>query len=224
MLSKLLSRHKKDFSPLFIPDLNPGNTFMMDFSIHNPEMKLLDFQNVNELNSYVFDKIKLAGKQYGYGGYMEDREVYRRSPLFTLSPEEARSIHLGIDVWTEAGKPVNAPLNSLVHSFTNNDNYGDYGPTIILEHELEGISFYTLYGHLDLASIENLYEGKPFEMGQPFCRVGNFPVNGDWPPHLHFQIISEMKDYKGDFPGVCSKSDKEKYQKICPDPLVFFSF
>ena len=224
MLSRLLSRHKKDFSPLFDPDLNPGNTFMMDFSIHNPEMKHLDFQNVNELNSYVFEKIKQEGKRYGYGGYMEDREVYRRSPLFAVSPEEARSIHLGIDVWTEAGKPVYAPLDSTVHSFANNDNYGDYGPTIILMHELEGISFFTLYGHLELESLENLYEGKSINKGQVFCHVGNFPVNGDWPPHLHFQVILDMDDKKGDFPGVCSKSDKEKYMKICPDPLVFFSF
>ena len=223
MLGKLLPRHKKDFSPLFVPDLNHGNTFIMDFSIHNPEMKLLDFQNVNELNSYVFDRIKLAGKQYGYGGYMEDREVYRRSPLFAVSPEEARSIHLGIDVWTEAGKPVNAPLDSTVHSFANNNNYGDYGPTIILKHELEGITFFTLYGHLDLESLENIHEGKSINKGQVFCHVGNFPENGDWPPHLHFQVILDMDDKKGDFPGVCSKSDKEKYMKICPDPMIFFS-
>lgn len=223
MLSELLLSYKKDFSPLFLPDLKPENTFMLDFSIHNPEMKALDFQNVKGLNSYVFDKIRQAGMQYGYGGYLEDREVYRRSPLFAVSPEEARSIHLGIDVWTEAGKPVHAPIKSKVHSFANNDNYGDYGPTIILGHELEGLSFYTLYGHLDPGSIENLYEGKPIEQGHPFCRVGNFPDNGDWPPHLHFQIITEMGDKKGDFPGVCSKSDLEKYKRICPDPLVFFS-
>lgn len=223
MLNELLSESKKDFSPLFQPDLNPENTYFLDFSIHNPEMKLLDFQKIDELNSYVFNKIKQAGMKYGYGGYIEDREVYRRSPLFALSPEEARSIHLGIDVWTEAGKPVFAPLDSTVHSFANNDNYGDYGPTIILKHELKGISFYTLYGHLDLESIENLYEGKPIEKGQMFCRVGNYPVNGDWPPHLHFQIISDIGQKKGDFPGVCSKYDKEKYMKICPDPLVFFS-
>lgn len=223
MLSELLSRYKKDFSPIFLPDLKPENTCIMDFSVDNPEMKALDFENVDKLNSYVFDKIKQAGMQYGYGGYLEDREVYRRSPLFAVSPEESRSIHLGIDVWTEAGKTIHAPIKSIVHSFANNDNYGDYGPTIILEHKLEGINFYTLYGHLDPESIVNLYEGKPVEEGEPFCRVGNFPVNGDWPPHLHFQIISEIMNKKGDFPGVCSKSEIEKYKKICPDPLVFFS-
>jgi peptidoglycan LD-endopeptidase LytH len=223
MLNELLSKYKKQFSPLFLPELNPGNTFMLDFSVDNPEMKDLDFQNVEELNAYVFNKIKKAGMEYGYGGYMEDREVYRRSPLFAVSPEEARSIHLGIDVWTQAGKPVHAPMSSIVHSFANNDNYGDYGPTIILEHELEGIRFYTLYGHLDPESIENLVVGKSIEKGEPFCHVGNFPVNGDWPPHLHFQVILDMGSKKGDFPGVCSKSDKEKYMKICPDPIVFFS-
>ena len=155
-LYQILHEKRDTFSPLFEPDLSKDNTLIMDFSIYNPEMKILDFQNVNELNTYVFGKIRGAGKRYGYGGYMEDREVYRRSPLFAVSPEEARSIHLGIDVWVDAGEPVFCPADARIHSFANNDNYGDYGPTIILEHNLSGTTFYTLYGHLDPGSIDNL--------------------------------------------------------------------
>lgn len=223
-LEQILHLKKDNFSPLFEPDLSKDNTLLMDFSIYNPEMKILDFQNVNELDSYVFGKLKEAGKRYGYGGYMEDREVYRRSPLFAVSPEEARSIHLGIDVWVDVGEPVFCPVDARIHSFANNDNYGDYGPTIILEHNIEGEFFYTLYGHLDPGFIDNLREGKHIGKGEQFCRVGNFPVNGDWPPHLHFQIISDMGNKRGDFPGVCSKSEKDVYKKMCPDPAVFFSF
>ncbi len=46
----------------------------------------------------------------------------------------------------------------------------------------------------------------------------NFPENGDWPPHLHFQIISEIGEYKGDFPGVSSVENREYFLRICPDP------
>lgn len=221
-LTPLLRKHKNQFATLFQPPLAPENTLMMDFSVNNPEMKVLDFTNIQQLNAFVFNEIETAGKVYGYGGYMEDREIYRRSPLFAVSPDEARSIHLGIDVWTQARQQVYCPLNAKVHSFANNDNYGDYGPTIILEHELEGTIFFTLYGHLELESLEGLFVGKPFKKGEEICRVGNFPVNGDWPPHLHFQVIADMKNKIGDYPGVCSKAEKELYKELCPDPVIFF--
>lgn len=222
-LTDTLALHKEEFSPLFQPDLTPENTLMMDFSVHNPEMKSIDFNDIEGLNRFVFEKIEKAGKIYGYGGYMEDREIYRRSPLFSISTEEARSIHLGIDVWTPDGQNVYAPHKATVHSFANNANYGDYGPTIILEHQLGESVFYTLYGHLSLESLQNMKKGKVIEKGEPFCQVGNFPVNGDWPPHLHFQVIADMNGKEGDFPGVCSKKEEMEYRRICPDPIVFFS-
>ncbi len=223
-LKDILKKHQGELAPLFRPDLNQENTFILDFSTSNIEMKSIDFKDVVEMNSFVFEKINASSKLYGYGGYMEDREIYRRSPVFNTSSNQSRNIHLGVDVWTPDGKPVHCPLNALVHSFKNNNNYGDYGPTIILEHQLAGNIFYTLYGHLSLDSITGLYEGKIIQKGEAFCKVGNFPVNGDWPPHLHFQIIADMQGNKGDFPGVCSAENKMEYAKLCPDPVVFFSF
>lgn len=221
-LLKLLEEYQPNFAPLFDPALTAKNTLMMDFSATNPELQALNFTHIPELNDFVFQQIAAAGKKYGYGGYLEDREVYRRSPLFALSPETARSIHLGVDIWAPAQTPVYCPLEGQVHSFANNDNYGDYGPTIILEHRLMESTFYTLYGHLSLESIEGLYEGRVFSKGERLCWLGNYPVNGDWPPHLHFQVMTTMQGYKGDYPGVCSQQDKEKYRQICPDPRLFF--
>ncbi|WP_238593699.1 hypothetical protein, partial [Endozoicomonas atrinae] len=43
-------------------------------------------------------------------------------------------------------------------------------------------------------------------------------VNGHWPPHLHFQVISDLLDQKGDFIGVAPKSERDYYLSICPDP------
>ena len=40
-------------------------------------------------------------------------------------------------VRVERGKSVHAPLTSTVHSFANNEGQGNYGPTIILQHELQ---------------------------------------------------------------------------------------
>lgn len=221
-LNNILTQYKSTIHPLFQPDLNRDNTLIMDFSADNPEMKKKDFNDIEGLNSYVFEKIKMANKKYGYGGYMENREIYRRSPLFAISPDDARSIHLGIDVWTEAGRLVYCPLDAVVHSYQNNKNYGDYGPTIILEHSFHSHVFYTLYGHLSIDSLEGLYKGKAFARGEVFCTVGKYPENGEWPPHLHFQVITDMMGKTGDFPGVCSKDEVDAYLRLCPDPLVFF--
>jgi len=109
-----------------------------------------------------------------------------------------------------------------VHSFKNNTNFGDYGPTIILKHRIENIEFYTLYGHLSLESIENLNVGQTFKQGEQIATLGDAKVNGDYPPHLHFQIIKDMQDYVGDYPGVCSKQDLEFYMQNCPNPEILF--
>ncbi|MDX9940905.1 MAG: peptidoglycan DD-metalloendopeptidase family protein [Bacteroidales bacterium] len=208
--------------PLFEPELNQGNTFMLDFSGSNKDLQTIDFGNTSQLDKYISAQIRKSGKQYGYGGYLENREVYRRSALFSKNQDEARSIHLGVDIWAPAGQEVFSPLDAKIHSLQNNAQFGDYGPTIILEHKLEGKTFFTLYGHLSLESLMGLHPGDRIGPGTPFCQVGNFPVNGDWPAHLHFQVILDMMGKWGDFPGVCLASEKEDYSRICPDPIVFF--
>ena len=42
--------------------------------------------------------------------------------------------------------------------------------------------------------------------------------NGNWPPHLHFQIIEDMELKEGDYPGVCTSANREKYLANCPNP------
>jgi murein DD-endopeptidase MepM/ murein hydrolase activator NlpD len=71
---------------------------------------------------------------------------------------------------------------------------------------------------LALASIKNLKNGMPFKKGQQLATLGNSSKNGDYAPHLHFQIIKNIEDYDGDYPGVCSESDLDFYLDNCPDP------
>lgn len=221
-LSNLLHKYSSDFHPLFNPVLNKDNTAFIDLSVDNDHIKTVDFDEVDQFSRYIFGTLRSDRKLYGYGGYMEDREVYRRSPLFFLQGDTARSIHLGIDVWIEESTPVYCPYDGIIHSFKNNNHYGDYGPTIIIEHQLEDTFFYSLYGHLSSDSLDILEEKMPVRKGDMIAKIGNIEENGEWPPHLHFQIISDMKDKKGDFKGVAAKYELNKYAKICPDPLPFF--
>ena len=206
---------------------------ILDFSANNPDLATLDLTDTATFTGYVFGKMKAARATVGVGGYNEHRVIYRRSDHFNAS-EEPREIHLGIDFWAVAGTPVFAPLPSIVHSFQDNAHFGDYGPTIILEHNIEGDLIYSLYGHLTRTSskkyilshnlvtifkgVVGLYEGKTFDVGDQIGEIGPYPENGDWPPHLHFQLMTDMLGLRGDFPGVCSLADRAKFLSICPNP------
>jgi hypothetical protein len=63
-----------------------------------------------------------------------------------------------------------------------------------------------------------LNEGQYINRGQEFAHFGEPRENGQWPPHLHFQIIADMQFKKGDYPGVCKFSEREKYLHNCSDP------
>lgn len=152
------------------------------------------------------------------GGYGEDRSVYTQA-LFAPDGEEARTVHLGIDVFAPAGSDVCTPLNARVHSSRINDAEGDYGPTIILEHTpVPGLKFHTLYGHLSRDSLKGLKPGTAFMAGEKIGELGTRRENGGWPPHLHFQVILDIGPAKGDYPGVCKRSEQARWLSLCPDP------
>jgi murein DD-endopeptidase MepM/ murein hydrolase activator NlpD len=141
----------------------------------------------------------------------------------TLTAEtetEPRRLHLGVDIWGPAGTKVMAPLDGIVHSFAFNNNDSDYGATIILTHNLDGVGFHTLYGHLSLNSLKNLYEGQKVTSGEVIAEFGMRFENGNWPPHLHFQLIADMQGWKGDYPGVCRFSERMQWLTNCPDPNI----
>ncbi len=152
------------------------------------------------------------------GGYDEDRAVYT-SPIFAGDGEEARTVHLGVDIFAAPGTPVFAPLDGRVHSFQDNAGALDYGPTIVLEHFVSrALVFYTLYGHLSRESLEALYPGKPFRAGERMAELGDATVNGGWAPHLHFQVVLDLMGRTGDFPGVVKLGERAGWKTICPDP------
>lgn len=190
----------------------------VDFSAANDDLTALDLTNTESFTTYIFGALLENNRYIGVGGYDEHRIMYRRSAHFNGLAGEDRCIHLGIDIWAEAGTPVYAPLPGEVHSAAFNDNFGDYGPTLIMRHELDGLIFHTLYGHLTLDSLRGKVEGDRIESGERIAAIGNYPENGHWPPHLHFQIITDIGDYRGDYPGVASLADRGTYLANCPDP------
>ncbi|HQW83552.1 MAG TPA: peptidoglycan DD-metalloendopeptidase family protein [Ferruginibacter sp.] len=214
-LENALVKNRSTFHPVvkFNPDIE--KLFQFDFTETNTELGKDTVADTQLFSNYIDTQLKKNNAKYGIGGYNENRKLYKRSEIF--DGEEPRSVHLGIDVWGPAGTTVYVPLGGMVHSFAFNDGFGDYGATIILLHQLETVAFHTLYGHLSLADISRLSEGAYVSRGEVLGHFGTLAENGNWPPHLHFQIIQDIQLKEGDYPGVCKLSERESYLKNCPD-------
>nr|WP_321233463.1 peptidoglycan DD-metalloendopeptidase family protein [uncultured Psychroserpens sp.] len=217
--SQLLAKLGKQSLYVLEPSIPKSDYVALDLSVTNTALQAVDISSSETLEAYINQHIKANNAKVAYGGYLETRNIYQRSSYFNdTNPDTERNIHLGLDFWIAADTPIYTPLDAEVHSFKNNTNFGDYGPTIILKHHIDTFEFYTLYGHLSLASIEHLKVGQQFKQGQQIATLGDASVNGDYPPHVHFQIIKDLQGYVGDYPGVCSKNDLEFYRGNCPDP------
>ncbi|SDJ79307.1 Peptidase family M23 [Flavobacterium noncentrifugens] len=177
-----------------------------------------NFKNASEFESAIEKYLSENDADVAFGGYNEVRNLYSRSALFKNQNDEERNIHIAMDLWIKAETPVLAALDGKIHSFKNNIGLGNYGPTVILEHHFEGFTFYTLYGHLSIESLENLEIDAVFHQGDAIGYLGDATENGDYAPHLHFQMIKNLDGNFGDYPGVCGKSKLEYYLENCPDP------
>ena len=190
----------------------------LDLSVSNIELSKLAIDDATIFEEFIKEKLLKNNAKVAFGGYNEERNLYKRSTVFNDNQTEERNIHIGLDLWIKAGTPVLAALDGTVHSFNYNNNLGDYGPTILLKHSIKDQSFYTLYGHLSLESIATIKVGDFFTKGQQLGTLGDVSVNGNYAPHLHFQIIKDIATNIGDYPGVCSKKDLNYYIENCPDP------
>lgn len=225
-LVSLLRKHQHDFYKVVDFDADREHILHLDLTSGNTALSPRLLSDTSLFASYINSCLMERKCRYAIGGYGELREMYARSALFdgreykgdSRNDKEPRRLHLGIDIWGEVGTPVYAFTGGMVHSFAFNDAFGDYGATLILCHQLEGVPFYTLYGHIQLADISSITAGQYVNRAQLIAHFGNTQENGQWPPHLHFQVIADLEGMEGDYPGVCKLSEKEKYLFNCPDP------
>ena len=213
-------KNEKPF-PVMGKGYNQNDYFHIDLSVENEDLKSLDLSSPEKVEYYLSKMCNKNAASVPYGGYLETRNLYKSSDIFgTNHNKHERNIHLGVDFWEKENTPIYAPLDGKIHSFNYNQNKGDYGPAIILEHTINETEFYTLYGHLSLASINNLSKGNIIQKGDCLAYLGGPEVNGGYAPHLHFQIIFDMQDKEGDYQGVCSIEELGYYKENCPDPII----
>jgi murein DD-endopeptidase MepM/ murein hydrolase activator NlpD len=223
-VTAILQHYQPEFHQVLPFDAGKDQLLLMDFTKNNEEISEELVNDTQRFANYINQKLRSANAKFGIGGYSEYRELYNRSRVFDSEPgEEPRRLHLGIDIWGKHYTAVMSPCDGVIHSFAFNNHFGDYGATLVLSHNIEEISFHTLYGHLSLNSIKNFQEGGNVRKGDVIGEFGIPMENGQWPPHLHFQIIIDMEvpiaiGRRGDYPGVCKLSEREKYLANCPDP------
>jgi 4-aminobutyrate aminotransferase-like enzyme/Ser/Thr protein kinase RdoA (MazF antagonist) len=220
-----IQSNRQSVSPVI--DLQREKVCPLDLSVGSLDLgNNAQFNDIAPFQKTIDRMMEEAGSTAGIGGYGEVRPVYTTDAYLVKgnTGPQWRTVHLGIDVWMQAGTPVCVPWEGVIHSFQNNAQERDYGPTIIIEHRVhDDFSFYTLYGHLGLSSLEGLKKGMPVKKGQSIATIGPAPENGNWPPHLHFQVILDLLENEGDFPGVGFPEEREVWLSICPDGSTFFN-
>lgn len=218
-----IDAHRDEFAPVYEPPSNGTGVLIHRFDVASPTLGPLDaWTDRAAFTRRVAALEQEAGATVGIGRYDEVRAIYT-TELFRVEGNDGpewRTVHIGIDVGLPAGSPVYTPVAGTVHSLRDNAGDGDYGPTIILEHQVDDghLVFWTLWGHLSRESLARLRPGDRIERGAPVGWVGDMTVNGGWWPHLHFQVIADLLDHRGDFPGVARPSEREVWLSISPDP------
>jgi 4-aminobutyrate aminotransferase-like enzyme/Ser/Thr protein kinase RdoA (MazF antagonist) len=222
--------------PVTLQDMFPEHTDKtgiehIDLSVGSPLVG-----HAGDYENHALHQFKLQQLQQQYrnqllaGGYGESRSFYA-SDAFSIegnAGKEYRTIHLGLDVWLSADTAIHAPLDGIIVGIQNNDHKRDYGPTLIVQHQYNTSSgvnhFYTLYGHLSAETLELHQKGDEVKVGQLLAWIGENHENGGWNPHLHFQIMHDLLNHQGDFPGACTPNNWPVMQSNCPDPQQLFGY
>ncbi len=210
---------QESFFPIVDPDPATDRIWVMDLSIHSTDFSSgLRPYDVQALTREIFQRMEENGSRVGIGRYAESRRLYDSDDFVDFSGHR-RTLHLGQDLFQPVESPVFAPLIGSVYAISDHPEPFDYGGTVILSHQAEnGVRFYTLYGHLNPSSLSHLERGQPVMPGQFLGKMGDHTCNGGWPPHVHFEIITDLLGFEDTFMGVGSDAHRDVWLSLCPDP------
>lgn len=182
------------------------------------------YDTVLELGAFIAEIQRKNPTALLANGYLERRRFYTTEAYkrITAHGSEYRNIHLGTDFWIPAQTSVHVPFDGKIVILQDNNFPKDYGPTLVLEHNIDGTIFYTLYGHLSRESLALHKKEKLLKAGELIGFIGEPEENGHWAPHLHFQILLDLLGNTENFPGVAFPSEIEHWKTICPNPSKLF--
>ncbi len=207
------------------PSAPSDNFYHLDLSVSSKWIGHQEDFNDLDLFQFKIDKLHAAHPDKVItGGYLEPRPIYTSTAYDKIgnSGRESRTIHLGLDFWLPAYTPVHALFDGEVVTACDDAGDKEYGGLLILKHHVEDFQFFTLYGHNTVKSVLKHTIGDTIKKGDKIAELGDYPENGNWAPHLHFQIMLSMLDYKIDFPGVAYFNQLDVWKGFCLDPNELF--
>jgi len=217
-------KHMFNHSDLF-PSINKNEIHRIDWSVSSTWLgHVEEFSNL-QISQFKADQLQ---KQFPNailaGGYLEPRAIYNSTDYDKIGNygRESRTIHLGIDYWLPEQTPVHALFDGEVVIAVNDAGDKEYGGLVVLKHKTPKFEFYSLYGHLTVVSATKHKVGDVIKKGDQIAKLANYPENGNWVSHLHFQIMLSILDYKIDFPGVAYQRQINVWKSLCPDPNLLF--
>ena len=218
-------RNKKFTAKDLFPTIQKKEFLKVDLSVGS---EWIGGKNeVEDLDIFQFKINKLQkenSKKIIAGGYLEPRSIYTSESYEktgNYGPEN-RTIHLGLDFWLPPGTKVASIFDGEVITAVNDKGHKEYGGLVIIKHKIDEIEFYTLYGHNTEESVLKNKIGSKVKKGDIIAEIANYPENGNWAPHLHFQVMLSMLNYKTDYPGVCYFNQIDVWKDLCPDPNLLF--
>ncbi len=170
-------------------------------------------QNRQRFNNHILRKTQ---KRYLVSRYAEDR-----SAMLTGShiAQQARTYHLGIDIFSQHLETVYAPCDGEIITIGQEPGGHSFGHYMIIKPRNRKVP-YIFLGHLSQPSISV----GPITSGKPIAKLGNFTnqENGGWSRHLHLQMLSELPKSGVTPMGYSTKKDLETNARLYPDPSLFF--
>ncbi len=172
-----------------------------------------------------------SGQRYLLGRYLEDRSSMLEDSF--IETEEG-TIHLGLDIFSRELEPVFVPYDGTVALTGEEQGEWSYGHYLILEHQLQSLTWYSFFGHLARPALN---PGRLVHKGEQIAVLGDHQENGGWSRHLHYQLLRESGEFRepkesGKFNksrwfqeieapfGYCRKEEMENYKQRHPDPRL----
>ena len=220
-IERWLQTHRSEFASICSFDLSDENNLLeLDLSTDGKHgVAMSGMESAKEFTQFIFDLMTRSGTPVGLGRYLEKRGVYKSSAFETVNPDERRDLHLGVDLFIAEDEPLYAPMDGIVECLSEQSDVYDFGPVIILRHETDkGIPFWTLYGHLSRASLTHISAGQVISKGEVIGWVGTYPINGDWPPHTHFQLMTSLLGMGTSIHGVGNAAALTAWKSVCLPP------
>ena len=169
--------------------------------------------NRQKFNNSLIQKFKV---RYLVSRYGEDRSAMLKGSAID---SEGRTLHLGIDVFSQNIESVYAPFDGQIVRVGNEPEMHSFGHFLILKPDSPDIPS-IFFGHLSSAEVQL----RSVKAGDKIAQIGNFAnnENGYWSRHLHIQMLKNLPDNDEVPLGYSTRANFPLNSDKYPDPSVYF--